>query len=513
MHRVSVAAVFVLGSAGLLQAQVNSPPAYPAPIGDRPGDVARGMVTNVPDQAVRVANPIQGQLIAEPGPTPGANNNNNSNGTATKGGSPVPAPGSLVIHFNARVTVQWYQGWNSLMNQPAGSARTSNQISTWMRLYGGADGMAVNGLRYGGAWEARMNASGASNTPSIANPASQAGAFTNTQTLYMRRAFIYAGTDRLGILRLGTGDGLISLFDGGRTTLQGYSPTGNLNGSDLQDAIGGSSVIPWAFLSGSGDEYSTQKIVYLSPNFSGFDFGLQYSPSAANGQAFCSGLVTSACSNITTSTVVADGARYKDMVAAGIRYAGSVGPMRVHAYGVYSYAGHVNYGGSAGAARAAVGAPAGSAWNGQFDNLNFGSAGVALTYEGFTVGANFLGGAVNGRMAASPAGGAGTNAWLIGAEYKVAGLPLTVGGVFITIDSQGAVAMTGQSQRHEYGASFGGSYTLAPGMVLFADYLYQNRKQSGWNFASGTANPSGVGQNTNSTTQGQGFVFGTQMTW
>lgn len=398
------------------------------------------------------------------------------------------------------------------MNEPAGTARTSNQMSTWMRLYGGADGMTANGLRYGGSWEVRTNLSGASLTPPINAPTSQAGATTNLQTLFVRRAFVYAGTDDLGIIRFGMADGLISLFDSGRTTLQGYSPTGNLNGSDLQTAVGGSSVIPWAFLSGSGDEYSTQKIVYLSPNFSGFDFGLQYSPAAGNALAGC-GVTSSACSNLTSSTVAADGARYKDMVAAGVRYSGALGPVNVYGYGVYSYAGHVAYNGTAAAAQAAAGAPAGSTWNGQYDNLNFGSAGLAVTYQGFTVGANFLGGAVNGRMAARPSGGAGTTAWLIGAEYKFSSLPLAIGGVFISVDSQGAVAMTGQSQRHEYGASFGGSYTLAPGMVLFADYLYQNRKQSGWNFATSAANAPGAGRNTNSATQGQGFVFGTQMTW
>ena len=79
--------------------------------------------------------------------------------------------------------------------------------------------------------------------------------------------------------------------------------------------------------------------------------------------------------------------------------------------------------------------------------------------------------------------------------------------VFMSVDSQGAVAMTGLSQRKEDGFSMGGSYTLAPGMVLFADYLYQNRKQSGWNFASGAAGAA------NNSVQGQGVVFGTQMTW
>ncbi len=469
--------------------------------------MAAGANAQAPAPAPTQESPLQGKFIGKPGATPGANNNNNSFGTARPGASAVPTPGTLVIHFNSRVVVQWLQGWTSIANATPGFSRTSNQMGTWMRLYGGADGMAANGLRYGGAFEVRQNFSGASNTPSAANPASQAGAGTNLMTLYARRAFVYAGTNQLGVIRLGMGDGLISLFDQGRSTLQTYSPTAHFNGSDLQaTAIGGNSAPAFAFIVGSGDEYDTQKIVYLSPNFSGFDFGLQYSPAAGNSITGCQ-VTASTCSNVTTSAVPADGMRFKDMVSAGARYQGNLGPVNLHAYGVYNYAGHVNNSLGAAASRAAVGAVAGSTWNGQFDNLNFGSVGVAATWMGVTLGANYLGGAVNGRMAARPAGGAGTNAILVGAQYAVPGVPLTIGGVYMQIDSQGAVAMTGRSQRHEYGFSFGGSYTLAPGMVLFADYLYQNRKQSGWNFATGAVGAA------NNQVQGQGVVFGTQMTW
>jgi hypothetical protein len=180
------------------------------------GFAATAMAAETVDQP----NPMQGSMIMKPGPTPGANNNNNSFGTARPGASAVPTPGTLVLHFNSRVVVQWFQGWNSLMNRTPGNARTSNQLASYMRLYGGADGMTANGLRYGGAFEVRMNVSGASNTPAAAQPNAQAGAVTQTQTLYARRAFVYLGTNELGIIRLGNGDDLITLYDAGRTTLQ-----------------------------------------------------------------------------------------------------------------------------------------------------------------------------------------------------------------------------------------------------------------------------------------------------
>lgn len=83
---------FVVSAAGA-DAQVTPASPFPGPIGDRPGDVARGMITAVPDQTVPVSNPLQGQLIGQPAGTPGINNNNSSIGSATAGVSARPTPG------------------------------------------------------------------------------------------------------------------------------------------------------------------------------------------------------------------------------------------------------------------------------------------------------------------------------------------------------------------------------------------------------------------------------------
>ena len=456
--------------------------------------------------------PLQGQLIAPPGATPGANNNNNSFGTARPGASAVPTPGNIVIHLNARVTIQYYQGWNSLMNAVPGFQTTSNQMSSWARLYPGVDGMAANGLRYGAAIELRTNFGGAI-TPNLGNaPASGASAYSQTQTIYLRRAFAYLGTNDIGIVRVGEGDGVITLFDGGRTTMQGITPTASFNGSDLGAAIGGNSAAPWAFLSATGDEYDAQNIVYLSPSFAGFDFGLQYTPSAFNALAGCA-VPASTCANLITSGTAADGARFKDMYQAGVRYNGALGPVSILAYGAYVGSGHVNFSGTPAQARTQVGAPAGSSWNGQFENLSVGSMGAALTYAGFTVAGNYVTGAINGRWSLKPSGGANTNAWITGLIYRTG--PLTVGTAFQMVNSQGAVAMTGLTQRQEYAVDVGVSYALAPGIVIWSDFIYQYRKQSGWNFATNAANGVGAGgtAGTNNSVQGRGFVVGTQVTW
>ncbi|MGE0225652.1 MAG: porin [Acetobacteraceae bacterium] len=452
------------------------------------------------------ASPIQGQLIAPPGAYVGPNNNNSAVGTAVRGPAANPTPGTMVIHLGGRVMFQWFQSWNSL-NTP-GNERTSNQMQTWLRLYPGMDAMAANGLRYGGQMEIRTNNSTLSARTATGvntNPGSGASGQNNTQSLYLRRAFVYMGTNELGIIRFGQSDGLIGLFDGGKATFQSFSGNGALNGSDLQSAIGGNSSPPFVFLAGAGNEYTPNKVVYLSPNFSGFDFGVGYSPAAASGSGFCGATVSGACSNVITSSNPLDGERYKDLVNAGLRYSGPIGPVNLLAYGIYNYAGHVNNSLSAAASRAAVGAPATSTWNGGYDNLSFGQAGVAVTYAGFTVGGAYIGGAVNGQLGARPSGGSTMNSYLVGAQYSTG--PLTIGVAYEQIENQGAVALTGLSQRKEYALDIGGTYNLAPGLQLWADYIYQNRKQSGFNFQTGTVGTA------NNSVQGQGFVLGTTVTW
>lgn len=509
MRRLLVASTMLVGAAATIGgafAQAPARPAAPAVTGTPAGYVGQ----NIAPAPIEMApwNPMTGQLVAKPGQWVGANNNNNAFGTARRGPAGTPTPGTMVIHLGGRVQVAYYQAWNSLMNPGpgapgAGNSTSSSGMSSFLRLFPGMDAMAANGLRYGAAMEIRHVTGGANNSGG-ANPNSGGGAHSTTQTLYNRRAFLYVGTNELGIIRAGLGDGLISLFDQGRTTMQTFSPNAVFNGSDLSTAIGGNSAAPWIFMSGSGDEYDTQKFVYLSPNFSGFDFGLQYSPSAFSNLSGCT-VPASACANLQTSGTALDGQRYRNMIAAGVRYSGPIGPVNLHTYGVYTYAGHVNYSGTAAAARTAVGAPAASRWDGKFDDLSYGSMGAALTYAGVTVAGNFMTGAINGRGATKPTSGANANAFITGIQYATG--PLTVGVAYEYIDSQGAVAMSGLTQRKEYALDIGGSYRLAPGLVMYADFMYQTRKQSGWNFATnsvGTANNS---------VQGRGFVFGTQVSW
>ena len=85
------------------------------------------------------------------------------------------------------------------------------------------------------------------------------------------------------IFRAGQADGIISLFDNGVTTFQ-FLPINNLqNGDDFAALTPGGAAVPFFFLSGAGAEYANTKLVYLSPQIAGVDFGIQYAPNTSNG--------------------------------------------------------------------------------------------------------------------------------------------------------------------------------------------------------------------------------------
>jgi predicted porin len=82
-------------------------------------------------------------------------------------------------------------------------------------------------------------------------------------------------------------------------------------------------------------------------------------------------------------------------------------------------------------------------------------------------------------------------------------------------NSQGAAQLTGLTQRHEFGIATGGTYRVAPGLSLVAEYTYTMRHQGGFNFA---ANGLGAGTTANTAgatrdAMGQGLVLATILTW
>ena len=63
-------------------------------------------------------------------------------------------------------------------------------------------------------------------------------------------------------------------------------------------------------------------------------------------------------------------------------------------------------------------------------------------------------------------------------------------------------------QRLEQGVAAGSTYTLAPGVSLYASYIWMHRRQNGFNFLTNASN-NAAGNSTNA----QVFALGTSFAW
>lgn len=474
------------------------------------------------------AGATQGQLAAPYGAGPATNNNNNAWGIAnTPSGSKtsgplstiyapntnkVPTPGTVVIRLNGRVEVNVAANFTSVdksvnaAGAPTGYKLNPVGIYSYMRLYPAFDGMAANGLRYGASIELRENFGAADRTfasSTTGGAANSPSANDSAQTVFIRRAFSYLASDNAGLLRFGQTDGVLGLFDNCIFTSQCWDASENILNTDGFTSTGpGAVVIPFAWLNQTGADYGNSKIVYLSPQFYGFDFGVQYAPNMGNsfqnqGLGVGCNQAGPTCINLSSGN---DPTRWINQVGVGLRWQRSFEAVDVKAYGFYETAGKENLT----TAATTLPSPTGSAGTLRYDALNFYKAGLAVTAFNVTAAVDYIGGAVNGALQMRPTGGVSTNAWLAGLTY--ANGPLTLGAEYGVIDSQGAAQLTNLSQRREYEVAFGGNYRIAPGLQLVGYYTYAHRHQGAFDF---TQNAVGRTQDV----QGQQIVLGTVLTW
>ncbi len=421
--------------------------------------------------------PTQG-MPAQPGPFLGGNNMLNSEGGPLPKSPMAPVPGSIVVHLNGRVNSYASLSGSSADKSAAGKNSTFD-LHGYMRLYPGVDALAANGLRYGGITEIRQNFGNVSNS----NTSTGASGQSTGETLYVRRAALYLGTDDLGLIRIGQDDGPFSQLDGGKTTFQFND--GAWNGDGPATITG--TTPTWPFWSGIGNEYTITKIVYLSPQFAGIDFGLSYAPNnSANRDSPGCAAAGTGCTTLSSSSNPLDSARAKNMVEIMGRYRGVFGGVGIYGIAGYAFSGHVD-------TTAAVG--------NQYDGFSVGDVGLAVSYAGFSVGGNVLFGDYNGQVALKPKGGKSAIAWVAGVTYSQG--PMTLGASYFNYQSQGQASLVNVSQRTDSGVAVSANYGLAPGLNVFATYLY------GWVHQGGASlTPRGT-----DSANGQTLILGTRVLW
>lgn len=349
------------------------------------------------------------------------------------------------------------------------------------------NGKLANGLTYGA--QISLNSSGIEGRQVLGGRSS-----AGKTTVAVDEMYAFIAHPRFGQVRFGDEDGVMGgLMNSG--WVQGFG-TGGVHGSwesfVTRQAGGRTTTAP----GGLGDN---SKIIYMSPQFAGFDFGASYAPNASVGEDV--GCPNNANSGFCDRATAFTGARNFGIYAAGPEQAARRNEYQIAARwrgnvaGV-GIAGTVGYIG-AGAARDLTN-------TGQqqrvFNNMNIWQAGLQASVAGFTVGAAYTYGDYNFFWGNTTRGDRPAEQLVVGGQY-VAG-PITVGANFVTGLFEGGTrtifqdtgnqltlssnarpltvgTSTNAATMRRWGMGAGANYRLAPGMDLIAEYVYYSVREQG----------------------------------
>jgi predicted porin len=375
------------------------------------------------------------------------------------------------------------------------------------RIWFGVDGMAQNGLRYGAQLQIRMGQSGTT------------GRGDNRAVLRYREMFGYVATPTLGQLRFGTTPGATQALNVGHAAYSGIGS--GLWDGDLPTIVVGQS--PSLFWWSSSGATNNTKIMYLSPQFFGFDLGVSFAPNDGTNEVSDCGLFSStasntACDRLVQSTEFDATRRLRNIFDVHLRYRGSFGPVGLGVSGGYFGADTIGADGPA---------PSYSA-------IQVGIVGANVSFAGFTLGGNYSFGRANLASISSTGSvtyGLGTpfrplpsttstaagslfrdddgySQWSLALSYSIG--PFGVGIGYHQVRAEGSTAASANMK--DTGIGIGGSYNVAPGMNLFVEYIYGKREEDGVNLRTGAVNPVAT-PNLNSEFVANAFGIGVSINW
>ena len=285
------------------------------------------------------------------------------------------------------------------------------------------DGRAANGMRYGAMFEMQMD-----------NMVSTAGDGTGVSfdELY---GFV-KGT--WGEIRFGQEDSAASLLQVRRPASQGLGESG-----DWDEFLPSSGYVG----AGVGDGNDATKIIYLSPQMMGFDFGVSYAANRGEGER--------ADNASSTTAFQRDFTGLTNEISAALRYRGTFGDVGVQASLVGQFADP--------AQQSATGASVVA----KDQNITTYSAGLLLRAYGFAVGGDYTW----GNYRTTPANGSiaqgidGSSQYALGITYTIGAL--TIGGVYSVAEQDNGGSVDDRTQTY---MGVGAAYVLAPGMTLFGSF-------------------------------------------
>ena len=431
---------------------------------------------------------------AAPAPSPGPNALYGVGGMAAPPSSAsntivsaASGPGSFAVRLNGRVN--WYAGVVGTSADNVDGAKLDNlEFQGYLRLYPGFDAETSNGLQDGVVSEIR--------NPGSNDTATGVSASANAaeNTLYWRRAYAYIGTSAFGQVHFGQGDGAFDLLMVG--TFENFND-GGWNGDVYEFAPGATDLNEaWAWPDVS-NYYTINRIVYLSPDWSGFRFGASFAPNdnALINTENCT-VAGPGCTPPVRGPARHHGQRHR---RAALSQRGGRGGQYIHAFGPVGVAASLGYLNATPVANTLPGALG-------YRNLSLGMAGLTVSYAGFTVGGNILGGQMNGQYL-SPAGRRRRRARLHRRRRIQRRAVRRRRELFKSKDQGDFQSPATEGVETSQGIAAGATYAIAPGLGLYLSYLYGQRHQLGYNYITGL--PGTAFNNVKS----QIFAIGTVVKW
>jgi hypothetical protein len=433
-----------------------------------------------------------------------------------KQSTPEPAPGQMIVRLQGLINVYQQYTQQGDATTPGSGTTGGNKLNnydfySYARLYPSLEGRATNGLKYGAFAEIRQdlnNGAGGGTYGSISGDNARRG------ELYWRRTYGYFGTDQLGIVRVGSGDQPTSLFITGN--FENFD-AGGWNG-DVESDMAPGLVVAWPFPD-VGSLYTTEKVVYLSPQFAGFDFGLSFEPNTGNVSTnsgcgvfpyYNSGATsptggsgaTAGCNALSSTSAVAELARRKNTFDGVLRYRGVFGPVGVAATGGFIYSGQVRDSNTVD--------PTGTV---HYQGLSVGDFGATVTWGGLMVGGHVDFGAFNPFTSFAkllPSGEPDGLAYVVGASYQPSS-SFIIGTHYLSDWGAGNQTQFNKAtvgELHEQGVAVGATYSITPGFSVFLSSLWGSRKESGFNLIQNSASSTGaVGSGLNALDHNKTNVF------
>ncbi len=381
------------------------------------------------------------------------------------------AAGTVQVHLNGFLQFSFGDIAGSGMSGGTVAAGTAYKLGPIaetgdVRLYPGFDGKTINGISYGVQIELRTAVSNANGAGVNNNGTSTNG----VNSLYVRRAYGYIGTEQAGYVRLGQGDnafdllqhGVIETFgDGNQWTGEGTMVTMLPVGAPTQ-----------FIYADQGALYTTNKIVYLTPAFvdpigGKLSAGISYEPNS-NGIKEGDASTSSIYGNSASSIVGGSSNRRRNTVDAMVDY-------QIKEFGLAT---KISGGWLGSSPLGNIGSTQG------YSGMNVWQFGAQTTYGGLltdtdslTVGANVKGGSLVDKYAFKKVGTRDALGYIAGAAYTVG--PYVLGASFWDQqESNGVVGAAGKGvEGHtlsEYGVAVGGNYIVAKPLSLFVQYMYGN---------------------------------------